>query len=374
MTAPRPHEHDAASAALDEAVALAFRVLKGVMVALLLLVALSGVFTVRPGEVAFVRRLGRLDPEKHEAGGHLALPFLDEVARVDLRTRKLGLETFDLRRSEEERLTGKVGPRSGGLDPKKDGYVISGDANIAHLALSVRLSARPTTRALVAAVEWEPVVRALFERAVVQAAASRPADQLLGAGKAQFADEVKRLLQDALDRQGVDLGLLVEGVDLDQDLVPPQVRPAFEAVTRAAQDSDRMRTEAEALAARLEGEAATEAARTRSIAQAEASRVRARAEADAATFRAFREQWAKDRAGLKGRLLAQNLARALTGVEEVFLVGQGPVRLRIRRDATSRREEVEAAARWEMFGARAAEEAAAQAPAQGGGHADHGHK
>jgi membrane protease subunit HflK len=346
-------EGDAASAALDEAVGLAFRVLKGVMLVLLGLVALSGVFTVGPNEVAFVRRLGRLDPEARQPGGHLALPFLDAVLRVDLRTRKVATAAFDLRRTDQELLDGKVGSREGGLDPTRDGYLVSGDANLAHLALSARVRASASVRELLVAVDWAPLVQVLLERAVVAAAAQRTADRLLGAGKAEFAQDVQRRLQDALD--GLDAGLTVEGIDLEQDLVPPQVRDAFEGVIRAAQERDRLRAEAESQAARVEGEAATEAARIESGAAAEAKRVAARAQADEAAFRAYLEQWRRDPLALRERLVATTLARALGGVEEVFLVGEGELCVRLRRDTTSRREEVEARARREMFGPGAAE-------------------
>lgn len=362
LARPGPQdEGDAAGAALDEAVGLAFRVLKAVMVALVLLVALSGLFTVTPSEVAFVRRLGRLDPEPRQPGGHLALPFLDTVLRVDLRTRKVGTQAFDLRRTDDELLSGQVGPRQGGLDPRRDGYLVSGDKNLAHLALSARVRASASTRQLLTAVEWEPLLRVLLERAVVQAAAAHPAERLLGAGKGEFAQEVQARLQAALQDE-LGAGLTVEGVDLEQDLVPPQVREAFQDVIRAAQERDRLRAEAESLAARIEGEAATEAARVKSQAEAEARRVVTRAEADVAAFRAFLAQWQKDPRALRERLLATTLARALAEVEEVFLVGEGELRLRLRRDVGSRRAAVEAEARREMWGSA---DAAAPPPAQG---------
>lgn len=348
---PPPDEGDAASAALDEAVGLAFRVLKGVMLVLLALVALSGVFTVGPSEVAFVRRLGKLDPEPRKPGGHAALPFLDTVLRVDLRTRRVSSRAFDLYRSEQELLEGKVGPREGGLDPTRDGYLVSGDSNLAHLALSARVRAGASVRELLVAVDWEPLVRSLLERAVVQAAAQRRADQILGAGKADFVQDVQRRLEDALRR--LDAGLTVEGIDLEQDLVPPQVRGAFEGVIRAGQERDRLRAEAESLAARLEGEAATQAARVESGAAAESKTIAARAAADEAAFRAYLEQWRRDPQALKERLLATALARALRDVDEVFLVGEGELRLHLQRDTSSRRAAVEAEARREMFGSDA---------------------
>ncbi len=341
----RRDEAEAASAALEEAVGLAFRVLQVVMVLLALGFLGSGLFTVAPHEVAYVARLGRLGDEAHGPGAHLAWPVIDQVARVDVgRATRVTVESLDLLRSARELAGAKV-ERGRGVDPAREGYVVTGDANLLHLALAARLGVASPRRTLLALAEPEAAVRCLLERAAVRAAAEAEVELLLGPGKGDFTAAVARGLQEGL--LACDAGLEVQAVELERDvLAPPQVQDAFAAVLRAAQDRDKQRSEALAAASRLRGEALTEEARVRSAAAVEASRVRADAQAAAAELAAHLPERRRDPAGWERRMLAQALARALGGVEEAFLLTDGPLRLRLERDARALRAEVERAA-WE---------------------------
>ncbi|RMG18583.1 MAG: hypothetical protein D6731_01740 [Planctomycetota bacterium] len=327
-----PQAPDAAGRALEEAVALAFRVLQLAMGVLVVLFLLSGLFRIGPHETGFVRRFGVLDPTPLGPGAHWGWPVVDEVVRVDRRPRRVVVRTFDLLRDAAAEVRGEAPRREGGLDPARDGYLISGDANLVHVALAARVSVRdPAQRSLVRAVDIEPVVAALLERAAVSAAAHRGIETLLGAGKTDFLADVKAELAAGLE--AADLGLGVDQIDLERDLSPPpQVRAAFASVARAGQEADELRARAEAAAARRRSQGSVEAERRRSEARAAAERLAATASADRARFAALLPEWRAQRRTLRERLLSKTLTDAVDGLGEVFLVPEGDLRLRLERD------------------------------------------
>lgn len=344
---------DAATAALEDAVGLALRVLQGVMVVLAVLFLGSGLFVVGPSEVGFVRRLGRLDPTPRQPGAHLGWPVLDEVERVDTgATSRRVVETFDLRRTARDVASGAA-ERTGGIDPRREGYLVTGDANLVHATLAVQTRIDAPARALRAFADPAAAVEVLLERAAVQAAAGRRVDDLLGAAKSDLLAEVQATLGRSLgqvrlpgDREAGGAGLVVVSVELQGNPgPPPQVRAAFEAVDGAAQAQDRLRSEALAAASRLRGDGVAQEARVRSEGRTRAAALRAEAGADAAVFDAQLAEWRRDPRGFEARRLATTLADALSRVEECFLVGPGPLRLRLERDAEAIRKELEAEAR-----------------------------
>jgi len=351
---PDPRSDDAAGAALDEAVGLAFRVLKGVMAVLVVLFVASGAFTVEESEVAFVRRAGRLGGEPLRPGGHLAWPVLDDVVRVDMRTRREVVETFDLTRTEAEIMEGRVGSREGGLDPRVDGALVTGDGALVHVALAASYRVTDPYAYLVSAradvadppADLEPIaadpelVAVLLERAATLTAARGGTDAVLGVGKGAFGDRTRRTVQASLDALGAGLG--VERVELERDLMPPpQVREAFDWVNEAAQQRDQRRSGAQRRAAEVASDGRIEAARRRARAAAKAESIEAEAEADAAVFAALLAERAGGRRALQERLLATTLAEALRGVDEAFLVREGGLRVRLERDVRARTRELE---------------------------------
>ena len=326
---------DAARAALESTVTLSLRVLRGAMVVLGVLFLGSGLFTVEQGDVAFVRRLGKIqgspDTRTLDPGAHWAWPAIDEVVRVPARrVERLATFAFALQLTNAEAVTGRPPKREGGLDPERDGYLVTGDTNILHATFAARYDIDDPYAFASRAEDAVALARPVFERAITRAAAGSSVDDLLTARKEAFLQEVQTSAQETLSRLGTGIRLL--GVELTQDLAPPpQVRDAFSAVARAAQDRDRLRSEARAAAAERHGQTLADAARAREQATSEAKREAGEVAADAAVFQALLPQWKSDRAGLADRLLRDVLAQA--HLEETFVVRPGEgVRVRLERD------------------------------------------
>ena len=78
-----------------------------------------------------------------EPGIHLSLPVVQQPVRVNRRPRRLGISSLDLKRTKAEEIENTTPKRSGGLNPKRDGYVLTGDANLLHVSLAARISVPP---------------------------------------------------------------------------------------------------------------------------------------------------------------------------------------------------------------------------------------
>ncbi|HZU96660.1 MAG TPA: SPFH domain-containing protein [Planctomycetota bacterium] len=325
---------EAARAALEATVSLSLRVLRGAMGVLVLLFLGSSVFTVEQHEVALVRRLGSVigapDQRVLPPGAHWAWPVIDEVVRVAARRdERLATDTFQL----EARVTDVVGKppeRKNGLDPERDGYLITGDANVLHATIAVQWTIDDAYAFSSRAREVPELARPLLERAIAKTAAAMPVDDLLASRKETFLEEVRSELQRSLDALGI--GVRAGTVFLAKDFAPPpQARESFAAVTKALQDRDTQISKARGEAAEVVGLARSEASRLRGEARSEAKRRTADVLADQAVFEALLPEWKRDPRAVKARLVADALARSRP--EEGFVVPPGEeVRVRLERD------------------------------------------
>lgn len=344
--APKDSEPpDPAAAALEEAVGLAFRVLKAIMVLLVALFAGSGFFTVGSHEVAFVSRLGVLRSEALQPGLHWGWPVVERVVRVDKRPQAALVSSFDLFRKKSDLDQDRPPERQGGIDPRIDGYLLTGDASALHVSLRVRTSPHaPYQRAHTRVRDRARLVQVLLERATVRAAAYRGVDSLLGAGKTSFLDATKEELQASL--QQTESGLGVQGLELARDLrPPPQTRAAFDRVTQTTQQVDGVRSSARTQAGQIVNQALVSAAKIKGEARSKAQRIVAGAKADVKLFQALRPSLKDDPSGVKRRsleqrLLATALAEVLGQRGEVFKLGKGPLRIRLERDVSKVRREL----------------------------------
>jgi regulator of protease activity HflC (stomatin/prohibitin superfamily) len=346
---PAPAPEDAAGAALEEAVALALQVLKGVTVLLVVAFLVSGVFTVESHEVAFLRRLGVQDDTPLEAGLHWRWQVLDEVEKVDKRPQEVLSKSFDLKRNVKDVDDGHghdgAPQREGGLDPVRDGYLLTGDASLLHVSLAARVAPEApflTSRTRFAGGKegTQLALRLLLDRAAVHTAAYRGVNALLGGGEGAFREGVKRELAASLDGEvGIGAGFEVQRIYLEREWSPPpQVQQAFGQVTQASQQVDKLRSAAQSAATKIENDGIAEAARIESNARARAQQLTSDANATEKEFQALLAAWRRDAYSVRQRLLSRMLAEALREVGETFLVSEGELRIQLERDTRAKRE------------------------------------
>ena len=348
---------DVASQALNEALAMSFRLLKIAMALVAGLFLVSGVFIVKENQEALVLRFGRLVVDRDgEAvigpGIHFAWPFLiDEVLRFPVE-RRLPLTVTDFWIREEDREKGRT-PTT--LEPGRSGYTLTGDANILHSAWSLDFRIADPVKLLrhVAdpreLADYDPkkptgtiadLLRSLLRSAVIQSMATFGVDDIVGGGKRELLQSAVR---DAFNLMlgRADVGIEVTKLTLDTIGVPLQTKEAFDQVTSAIQERDTLVRQAQAAAERITTEARGAANRIQREAEFYKTEVVATAEADAKYITALLKQFPNDPKALD-RFLEYRLAEVLESVQreadEIFIVaadagaGRKEVRILVNRD------------------------------------------
>lgn len=211
-----PGEMDAANQSLADALGVSFRVLRWLMLAILVIFILSGFFTVDADEVAIRTRFGRILPGPEgsevltaEGGPYFRWPApAGNVYRVSTGSREVRLDeafVFENARGPNAAtpLQDLALAPGQGLDPIRDGYLLTGDGNIVHARYSVTYRIRPDEAATflsnVVGTETlryaerdeqlifddaDALVRQAVAEAVVADTAARELDEFLGVGQA----------------------------------------------------------------------------------------------------------------------------------------------------------------------------------------------
>lgn len=248
---------DAASQSLAEALRQSFRILKGVMVLLVILYAGSGIKFLEPNEEAVVFRFGRLLPAAYTSGALFAWPFpVDEVVRLPVKeANEMLLDSHMLWMTEDEKSKGLTFVSRGheGLDPNRDGALLTGDGGLVHIRwiVTYRISDLVAYVRELSGRKMEPaerLIRVLVENAAVAVASGMRTEDVYLERLEDVCGEVRRRVNAELDALGC--GLSVTGVKAPLSIVPVQLRGAFEGAQqaenrkeKAVQDARKMRAE-----------------------------------------------------------------------------------------------------------------------------------
>jgi modulator of FtsH protease HflK len=235
---PPPEEsfEDAGAQALADALRSSFGVVKVLMGILVLVFLLSGFFKVEPQEKAIILRFGRPinNARLLESGAHWAFPPpIDEVVRIpigQIQTVNSSVGWFAVNALGQPV---DIDPLPGqGLTPVRDGYMLSGDGNIIHLAATLRYRiAEPGLRYLMDFANASNLVRNAFNNALIYAAARYSVDDILTRDQAGFREAARARLEELIERH--DLGIIVDQIDNLRVLPPRQLKFAFDQVLEA---------------------------------------------------------------------------------------------------------------------------------------------
>jgi membrane protease subunit HflK len=168
-------------------------------------------------------------------------------------------------------------------------------------------------------------IKSVAESAMREVIGRRNIQAILTTEQASVAQEVRDIMQEALDAYGA--GVLINVVQLQAVRPPSEVQQAFFDVNAAQQDAVRVQNEAGAFASRVVPEARGEAART--IQQAEGYREQAVADASgqAARFRQVYEEYRKAPDVSRERIFLETMERVFGGLDKIIVDqnGQGVV-------------------------------------------------
>ncbi len=326
MSQPGPVEQrtDAGRAAVAEALQASFRLLLWGMLLVALAYAASGVFIVREHERAYVLVFGRISGYGADRiktpGLHWTWPKpIAEIVRVPAeRIQSMEVDThwfeqLPLRQWETR-------PRAGGptLRPLRDGYVLTGDANIIHVRWGVRYTVRDPETYLFRIADAERILHKELDRATALVAQQWAVDTVLRADVEGFRGEVDRRVRERLHAQG--LGVDLHRLDILAMTPPLQVAAAFESVIEAEQDRSRAISAARAYAVRVTNDAQGQAARIEAEANAARQRIMSVAEADADLFTSLLAAYQLQPVMMTQTLWQDRIRRALPRVDRQLWV------------------------------------------------------
>jgi membrane protease subunit HflK len=322
--------------ALSDALNASFRAFRFLILGLLAAYLASGIFIVRQHEKAFVLNFGKLSglgaERIKDPGIHWTWPRpFSEIVKVPAeRVQTLTTTSFWHRQNpeyQEEDVTAS-GPT---LDPERDGYVLTGDANILHAQWTVRYTVASPEAYAFQFTDIDQFVRHELDHAVVQVSARFATDRALRTDIASLREGVERELSKRC--AAIDLGIKIQGVDMTSTVPPQQVAAAFDSVVQAEQDRAGTISEARAYAARTQNEAAGEAAKRRVEGETYKRRLLADIQADADSFTRVYANYAKNPDVFMQTMLQDTLRRTLSHVEQKYIVhgsdGQQEIRLQL---------------------------------------------
>ena len=308
----------------------------------------AGYFSVEPQQSVIVLRFGKVIAT-HDSGGHWYLPFpVNQFIRVQTSQQLLNVDFVPAT------LTSGDGENS--LEPGRDSYLLTGDANIVHsswtVAYRVENAARYYETLLTPANPVEngkimpddeftdsvgmkgtrgpqTFLRNLFRQAVIDVTAESLVNDILYAGQSAYSEKVQnrfaKLVNDA------NCGIKIDNVGLNRIYPPRRTKEAFDAVTAAGNTRSQLYNEAEAYKVEVEND--TKASVAKIIALAETYKKQLVASTEAREFY-FKEIFAKHRAYGPSVTMALYTA-ALTDVaaklnQDKFILGSQGEKKQIR--------------------------------------------
>lgn len=243
---------------------------------------LSGIYTVRPAEVAVVRRFGKVVAPRVTDGLHYRLPW--PVERVDVvNVSEVRRETVGVTEPEPDHPLHAEGP--GKLQ------VLSGDTNIVDYEVIAQYQVSDPA-AYLFRVDYPPyqLIRDSVRAAVTRLSGATGVDAVLTTERQRLEEGIRREVQTDLDERGA--GLSVVGVNLQKAYPPDEVAEAFRKVSSAREDKARTVNQAEgyrnSVVPEARGQSQGILAEARAYAQAEVDRARGASESFGAILAEYR--------------------------------------------------------------------------------------
>lgn len=275
------------------------------ILALLVFLALNGLWYQVPAESEAVKlRFGRLIDKNIPPGLHFKLPLGIDTVDVQPVKRQLKMEFgFNTPGATNEY---QSGPRGEEENVKS---MVTGDLNSAHVEWVVLYTITNLSDYLFKVRDAPETLRDVSESVMREIIGDRTVDEVLTVGRQQIGNEALIKINEIA--QSYDLGLTIDQVQLIAVSPPPAVRPSFDAVNSAQQESETMiniaRGEYNQAVPRAEGEA------DQKLSEAEGDALKRINEAtgDAARFKAIYAAYASAPEVTRQRLYLETMSEVL---------------------------------------------------------------
>ncbi len=280
-----------------------------------LFICFSGVKFVKSGNVALVLRFGKLvgkttEQQVHGPGILFAFPYIiDEVIMVP--TGNIMEQKIETHFTNGEMST----------DYRKNGYVITGDHNIAVITASLKYTISDPVAYALKIKDIQQIINASVSNAMVEASAYMPVDDILTSGKEQFTSEVIRLSQQKLNMASV--GIKVSAIELTYVAMPSEVKATYEAVNSATVQANTILENAMQYRDTKIPEAEADANKAIADANTEYSSAIAAANTELAEFWGVLEEYNTSSVVVRTRIYNQKVSEAINKIGTIKVVHDG---------------------------------------------------
>lgn len=284
------------------------------VVIMILVICLSGVRFIKSGNVALILRFGNLvgdtyEEQVHEPGLLLAFPYIiDEVVMVP--TGSVVEQQITTHYTE--------GYMQGW---KENGYVITGDQNIAVISACVKYRITDPVKYALNVNNIEGIVNGSVSNAMVETAAGMPVDDILTSGKELFASSTIQRAQEKLDIAGV--GITIANLELTKVSMPKDVVSIYEDVNAAAVQASTILENAEKYRDTTIPAAEAQANTLISNANSEYSSAVSAANQAVAEFWGLLEEYNLNRTIVRTRIYNEKISEAISKIGTVKVVQDG---------------------------------------------------
>ncbi|MBU0482181.1 MAG: FtsH protease activity modulator HflK [Proteobacteria bacterium] len=280
-----------------------------IIVILLISVANSAYFTIKPGEQGVVLRFGKY-LKTADPGLNFKIPMVDQNIKVDVKN--VNKEEFGFRTLLAAQRT-QYDKR--GFD--EESLMLTGDKNVIEVEWIVQYRIKDPVAYLFKVGDVKQAVRDVSETSIRRIVGNMDFDYVLG-NRDILADSSAREMQKELDRY--ESGVDIVKVQL-QDVNPPEpVRPAFNEVNEADQDMKRLVNEAEENYNREIPKARGQAKQVYEESYGYAVQRVNKAKGETARFVAILKEYTRAREVTRKRMYLETMQEILPKVEDVYVV------------------------------------------------------
>lgn len=254
------------------------------LVALIVHAAVTGVWVVQQNEQGVLLRFGRVRSVL-PAGMHFILPYPLETMRL-VRTTEVRTMSVGFNHHEDDELDQ--------AELEEEVQWLTGDTNIVEMQTAIQYIIKSPVDYLFRVADFsdgqprDVALRKAAESVLTFLVARMKVDDVLSSGKARIQEESRVQIQELVDDMG--LGVQVVSVNIVEDNPPPNVIAAFNDVSSAKADRQRLMNVADGYAKDLLPRARAQANRIRQEAEIYRSEVVNAAHGAAQRFVALAEQ------------------------------------------------------------------------------------
>ena len=239
---------DAANQSLADALRASFNILKFIMFVLVIAFCFSGFKCIEENQEAVILRFGKLLPEIKPPGLSYAFPYPIDNTLIFPTKKNMSyrcMSHWPRIDKDKQHLPLSESRAWGGLDPTKDGSLITADKGLVHIQWDLQYRVEDLRKYVLNVADAnindtskiEDLLATLTENSAIALVSQYSAESVTRGKTSDIAAEVKMRVNEQLAQ--LDTGVTLISLDIPKSSVPGQTIAAFDAVTKAENQKEK---------------------------------------------------------------------------------------------------------------------------------------